>query len=451
MIEGTDLYEYFLCPYKVYNRHNRDRSLMIAPSDFSRRMMDNGREHEKEVVSHMDTVQPKYQRGDFDTGFEETLKLMKQGVPLIYQGVLKDGKYMGIPDLLIKEEGESVFGNWLYVVADVKIAERSKEQHIMQIMFYDFLLEKIQKSSKHKGVLYLKSAIEGIEFETYKQTFEDALKKVEHLTEGAEFGMHIDAVCKECPWKNVCVPLAEKTHDASLIYGLSRPVHRALNEIGIKSYDDVANANETQLLEINGIGETTVKKWKEQANVLITQKDKIIPLQLPDVENHICLDIETSEDGLTYLIGLWHNDKFVHFFTEDDEKKITEQFVDYLLSLGSYKLYHYGNIEKMVFRTMFQKYGIDESIAKNILNNMIDLFTLVKRHAILPLAFYNLKDVAKHFGFKWHASDASGGNSMVWFDEWKRTKDSELLKKILQYNEDDVHGTDVILKRLSHE
>ena len=82
---------------------------------------------------------------------------------------------------------------------------------------------------------------------------------------------------------------------------------------------------------------------------------------------------------------------------------------------------------------------------------MVDLYGLVKRHAILPLRTYGLKDVAKTLGFKWRSSDASGGNSMLWFDEWTKNNDKKLLKKILEYNEDDVKATYVVLKRLSKE
>lgn len=448
MIEGTDLYEYFSCPYKVYNRHNRDKSLMIPPSDFSRKLMDAGRAHEKEVVSKIEHEQPKYARFDFKEGFNETVKLMKKGVANIYQGVLMDKNYMGIPDLLIKQEGKSKFGNYVYVAADIKSSLRSKESQIMQIMFYDMLLSEVQGKSTGKGIVYLKEGTEEVDLTKIKDKFEQALVKIDLIEEGLEYGMHIDTVCRECPWREICIPAAKKNHDVSLIYGLSRPNHYKLAEIGIKTLEDLENSNTEELAELHGFTVESIKKWKEQANVLITGKDKITKIKLPDVEKHICLDIENTEEGVIYLIGLWDG-KFKYFHSDSNEEKIVNEFVDYLLSLNSYVLYHYGSIERTIFKKLFEKYKIPEDVAKSILSNMIDLLVLVRKNAILPISFYNLKDVAKYFGYKWRASDASGSNSMVWYSEWLEKKDKEMLKKILDYNEDDVKATALVLKRLS--
>ena len=450
MIEGTDLYEFFSCPYKVYNRHNRDRSLMVPFSEFSRHLMEMGKEHEQEIIKTMKVHQPDYKKGDFEDGFEKTVKLMKQGVDFIYQGVLMDGDKLGIPDLLIKQEGKSNLGEWHYIPADIKSSIRSKEEQIMQLMFYNMLLDSVQKHNAQKAIVILKNCSEMIELEKYYDKFLVALEKIEKISNGLEYGMHIDTVCKECPWRNVCIPLAEQKHDVSLIYGLSRPIHYKLIGHGINTYEDLANADSAALSEIEGVGNTSVHKWKEQANVLITKKDKITKIKLANVE-HICLDIESTEDGRVYLIGLWQNNKFVHFFSEDNEKKIVEDFVDYVSAIDSYALYHYGSIEKTMFKTLFEKYEIPREVGKKIISNMVDLLPIVKKNAILPLSYYNLKEVAKHFGFKWRASDASGSNSMSWYQNWFEHRDPELLKKILSYNEDDVHATYIILKKLAED
>jgi uncharacterized protein len=449
MIEATDLFEYFLCPYKVYNRHNRDKSLMLPPDEFTKRLMELGIEHERELVAALPVVRPKYPRGDLQRGFLETQMLMLKGTEFIHQGVIKDEEKLGIPDLLIRQEGKSKLGKWHYVAADIKSSIRPKEEQIMQLLFYNKVLEKIQGRSSKEGMLMLKNATEIIDLSLYEEKFNEAVEKVKALSKGKEFGLHIDNVCKSCPWRNVCIPIAEKTKDASLVYGLSRSIHYKLLELGIKTLDDLKKADESKLLEIDGVGEVSVKKWKEQAEVLLTKEAKITKAELPKTKNEICLDIESAEDGRMYLIGLLRDGKFTHFFSETDEKEIVNRFVDYVLALGDYRLYHYGNIEKTTFTQMFKKYNVDEKIAHSILGNMIDLFPLVKKHAVLPITFYNLKDVAKYLGYKWRAADASGGNSMTWYDAWIHDKDPKLLKKILEYNEDDVKATALILKKIS--
>ena len=193
----------------------------------------------------------------------------------------------------------------------------------------------------------------------------------------------------------------------------------------------------------------TVDRWKAYASVIISGKVKINKFEFPKTKNHICFDIETTEDGKLYLIGLWHNKKFKYFLSGDDEKKIVDDFIEYLLGLKDYTLYHYGPYEKSMFRQLFDKYKVDDFVRGDINSKMIDLYQIVKKNAVLPLTSYGLKEIAKYFKFKWRSSDAGGGNSMLWFDEWNKSKDKKVLKKILNYNEDDVKGTYVVLKKLS--
>lgn len=449
MIEGTDVYEYFMCPYKVYNRHHRSRSLMVPLSDFSNRLMELGREHEKELVSSIKFEKPEYTKGDLSKGFLQTVKLMQIGAEIIYQGVVKDGDYLGIPDLLIKQKGKSRYGDYHYIPAEIKLSTRSKDEQIMQLMFYDMVLEKVQGASSKKGIIILKNSSEKINLENYQGRFSEALSKINEISNGLEYGMHIDSTCKDCPWRNVCVPLAEKNNDVSLVYGLSRPAHYKIIDMGIKTLKDLKKADTPKIVESLGTTENVVERWKEQANVFITKKPKINKVELPKTKNHVCLDIETAEDGGLYLIGLWNKKKFTYFFSENDEKKIIDGFIDYVLALKDCKLYHYGIYERTEFGRLFEKYNIDENIRKEIFSKMVDLFTLVKRNAMLPLRSYGLKDVAKCMGFKWRASDASGSNSIMWYEEWKKNKDKKLLKKILDYNEDDVKATYVVLKKIS--
>ena len=449
MIEASDVFEYFMCPYKVYNKHNRDKSLMLPFSDFSKKLMEAGREHEKEVISKLKVSRPFYKWGDFSKGFLETVKLMQIGADYIYQGVLKDRNYLGIPDLLIKEKGKSRFGDYHYVAADIKSSAKSKEEQIMQVKFYNMLLEKAQGFDAGKGILILKENSETVDLTQIEDKFNSALTKIDLMCKGLEYGMHIDGVCKDCPWREVCIPLAKKKKDVSLIYGLSRPMHYKLIENEILTLNNLIKANTSKVAKLTEATEETVEKWKNYARVIISGKAKISKINLPKTKNHICFDIETTEDGKLYLIGIWHKKKFRYFLSGDNEKKIINDFIEYLLGLKDYILYHYGPYEKSMFRQLFDKYKIDDSIRNDINSKMVDLYQIVKKNAVLPLTSYGLKEIAKYFKFKWRSTDASGGNSMLWFDEWNKNKDKKVLKKILNYNEDDVKATYIVLKKLS--
>ena len=48
------------------------------------------------------------------------------------------------------------------------------------------------------------------------------------------------------------------------------------------------------------------------------------------------------------------------------------------------------------------------------------------------------------FGFQWHADDAGGLNSEMWYQEWLESQDEALFEKIMTYNLDDVIAMEVI-------
>ena len=81
-------------------------------------------------------------------GVEETLRLMRMGTPLIYQGWLEqridDVIYRGRPDLLERRPGSSNFGDWVYVPIDVKSSSEIKTSHREQLAFYSMVLSSIQ-------------------------------------------------------------------------------------------------------------------------------------------------------------------------------------------------------------------------------------------------------------------------------------------------------------------
>ena len=74
-------------------------------------------------------------------------------------------------------------------------------------------------------------------------------------------------------------------------------------------------------------------------------------------------------------------------------------------------------------------------------SNMIDLNRILQKSVIFPLYFLSLKDVCRYLGFNWRAEDASGANSVLWFQNWLESGDRKVLQKIIDYNEDDVRAT----------
>jgi len=58
---------------------------------------------------------------------------------------------------------------------------------------------------------------------------------------------------------------------------------------------------------------------------------------------------------------------------------------------------------------------------------------------------YSLKALATYLGFKWRDETPSGALSIQWFNDYIESKDEDILKRILEYNEDGCKAT-MILK-----
>ncbi len=69
---------------------------------------------------------------------------MRDGVDVVYQGVLVDGGWRGIADFLMRVERPSALGDWSYEALDTKLARNAKPAYILQLCFYDEQLGAIQ-------------------------------------------------------------------------------------------------------------------------------------------------------------------------------------------------------------------------------------------------------------------------------------------------------------------
>jgi predicted RecB family nuclease len=70
--------------------------------------------------------------------------------------------------------------------------------------------------------------------------------------------------------------------------------------------------------------------------------------------------------------------------------------------------------------------------------NTIDLYQdVVLKHTEWPLSSYSIKDLATYLGFKWRDETPSGALSIQWYNEYSQTREPAILKRIMEYNEDD--------------
>jgi len=166
------------------------------------------------------------------------------------------------------------------------------------------------------------------------------------------------------------------------------------------------------------------------------------------VKTEIYFDIESDPtEEIDYLLGVLikkgTKTEYKYFLAKDkaDEERIWREFLNFLESLEDFVIYHFAHFEQQVFKRFGEQYGISRELEDKFKNNSIDLWRTTIEAVILPLYFYSLKDVAKYLGFTWDSQDAGGAESVVWYNDFLKTKDTKILDKILRYNEDDVRAT----------
>ncbi|HEV2196559.1 MAG TPA: TM0106 family RecB-like putative nuclease [Candidatus Acidoferrum sp.] len=70
---------------------------------------------------------------------------MREGVDVIAQGALRDGRWFGRPDVLLKVPRPSRRRKWSYEVQDTKLSRETKAATILQLALYSDLLDKTQE------------------------------------------------------------------------------------------------------------------------------------------------------------------------------------------------------------------------------------------------------------------------------------------------------------------
>ena len=117
-ITASTLYDYIQCPHKVWRDiYGPQKEKLEETNPFVELLWQKGVQHEKNVVAGLGDLLD-LRDGSVEQRFEKTLEAMRDGVSLIYQGVLRHDNLLGIPDLLQRE------GDGNYIPLDIKSGVR---------------------------------------------------------------------------------------------------------------------------------------------------------------------------------------------------------------------------------------------------------------------------------------------------------------------------------------
>jgi len=391
---------------------------------------------------------------DPEEGFARTLEEMKKGTPTIYAGVLLHDRYVARPDILERVEGKSKFGDYYYIACDIKRSRRLKEEYCLQGCFYADILGLVQGTKPTQGyVMHSNGEIESYLLAEFEIKYRITLDSIERILEGTEEPHFLTSDCKQSPWFHVCKKDALECDGISRLNRVWRSEAKELEAAGFKTVTALAGMHRDLVAsKVPGISPDRLQFLHLQAKALVENRHIAVGhIDLPDSDIVLIVDIEGDPlRDLYYLFGVLEvrpeGTRYHSFLAKkpEEEERAWNEFIAYIRGFIGVPIYHYGWSEQEMFKVLGERYGTEKEVLAMLEEQGVDLLVRLREAVIFPLSFYSLKDLAQYLGFRWRHDDASGLNSVLWYEEWLKDQKDEMMQDIVDYNEDDVRATLVL-------
>lgn len=465
------LFNYQRCRRRAYLDAYGNKTQRDSPSDYLKKLRRDSVTHQMEVLGEASVQQPDYPKQDWLAGAAATLALMQQGVDRIAQGVLHVRLENGIhlvscPDLLIKQPGQSCFGDWRYEPMDMRLSKRPKVDYQVAATFHAYVLADIQSTWPETSWLMLRQR------GAYAVNLVEMLPRMQELLQGCAETLLQDQGpelfithnrCDLCHWLSYCYSKAQSDRHLSLLPGVTPSRYAYLKELGLLTLEDLASANPKTLELLPGFGTQVAHRLIRQAQA--TLQNQALPdwasftppprpllseAELPTAPVELYFDIEAApEQNLVYLHGVLvvdhqnQTETFHALLAESQAKEpaVWEQLLDLLWRYPNAPIFHFCPYEVQTVKRLAEQYGTPAHWIDPLIPRFVDVHERVSRVAILPVESYALKPIARWIGFDWRDPDAGGAQSICWYAQWVATGEQRYLDAILRYNEDDCRAT----------
>ena len=380
------------------------------------------------------------------------------------------------PQLLVKTEGKSKWGNYKYIPVVYKLGRRTTKEHLFDLAFSAIILETFQESKIDKGLVISNFAknsyIEEINLDAklrkkvlnivliIKKSFEGVIPEI---TEDRK-------KCSICQWQNFCDKEAKDNGFLNDIDGIGSKTSLLLKNNGISNIQQLASSSEIEL----GDKLSIFKEQKyEKARKFIKQAESYLtgsPIKISNLDifselffkknsGFFVFDIESNPDEKhDFLYGFLEIKNLFEEINSDfyepilsinkTNKESIKKIMNKINSKINWPILHYGETEKIAIILLAKKLQYSEKDIDILKARFIDLHILIRKLWILPLKNYSLKSVANWIGFEWEQKNVNGSKALYWWIQYEITKQDLFLQKIIKYNRDDCFATLCIAKWL---
>jgi len=186
---------------------------------------------------------------------QRTLAAMLDGVDVVYQGVLFDGRWLAYADFLEKVPRRSQLGEYSYEVADTKLARRPRASALIQVSLYSCMLAKLQGVEPESMHLVLGTGRRERFRVSESAPFVRAVRRqLEQVVAAYPWESYPEPVehCGICRWREVCRHRWEADDHLTLVAGIRRDQSARLRDAGVSTVAELAgSSNELRVPRIS--------------------------------------------------------------------------------------------------------------------------------------------------------------------------------------------------------
>lgn len=435
---------------------------------------------------------------------EATVELMKQGVPVIYQGVLKGGsgelEFSGRPDFLVRGDYRFEFtdsgltakqvGHWSggYSAWDAKLSSTPKPDYQIQVGLYVDVLRTLGLEAPVEHGLILgnrelaRFAADAViaQMITKRATHQQSVQAVlqqnpKTLADIGTLVCEASSYCDMCEYPALCRHMRFETNHLQLVAGITKAQIEALRQLGILTIRQLAELDSgTDKHPAEVIRKLALQARLQQnffdtgiRSEVVTDPELLAELPKPN-PGDLFFDLEGftffgEPGGLEYLWG-WVDAKgeFFHHWADDrlGEEQAYEAFMQTVLQnrkrYPESRIYHYAQYEKTALKKLAARTGKFEYEVMQLIENgvFVDLYRVVEKTLVISEERYSIKNLENFYQFDRSSDVKEAMGSMEFYDQYLTTlaKDEaaaeKLKRQVIAYNRDDCASTLALYKWL---
>ena len=367
-----------------------------------------------------------------------------------------------MPDMLMVENGR---------LMPIEVKDHSYVTPLdkLEIAFYWRLLEPIQKGRRdrgRKGYVVLRGGVRE-EVLLNNGDVENLNRLISEVRRTKLKGSQPRLVpeCEKCVFKAEHLPLIRRARDVSLVYEIGPQRRQHLEELGITTISQLAEADTNKLFtqwrrsDRKSPGPTQLREMQAHAKALSTNEPQIVGRSpVPELGRALFFDLEYFPDQI-FVAGVLvvEDDTEIALHQEfadssTDERALLTSLTDLLTSFATHNIvtWNGSGADMPALSSAWLRLRLPKDVLRDMRQRHVDLFHIVKRNFRLPIVNLGLKEVAAYYGFERAHADESSLLIPIKYSEFLDTGKPALKKEILDHNADDLRSLLLTWSRLQN-